>query len=327
VTQSGGSKNLTYDANGNLTSDGTKTYDWNADDRLVAVSQGATTLASFTYDGYGRRAQKIAGGVTTTYVYTGDQLVEERPSTGGTLRYWHGPWLDDILAKQDTTGAAFYYAKDHLGSVRQVTNAAGVAVVTRDYDPWGKLLTGSSSAGYAFTGREWDSESGLHYYRARYYDPSLGRFLSEDPIGHRGGPNFYAYVGNAPTNHLDPFGLARWRIPCSDAEIKRWKDECQSRGQRLEKIQCWRVENQMLPAAGGRASFSISFGYCTASPEKPCKDFDPKKKENQEDPEWRYRWHEEAHDKRGGGPHWDRGHKLDGERQQWSPDGTTWHDK
>lgn len=88
-----------------------------------------------------------------------------------------------------------------------MTNASATVTLTREYDPWGNLLQGSTAAGYAFTGREWDSETGLYYYRARYYDPRSGRFLSEDPVGLRDGPNRYTYVHNAPVNATDPFGL------------------------------------------------------------------------------------------------------------------------
>jgi len=96
---------------------------------------------------------------------------------------------------------------DALGSVAKTTNSAGTVLTTRRYDAFGNLELGATS-GYAFTGREWDSEVGLYYYRARYYDPKIGRFLSEDPIGFDGGINFYAYVGNDPTDLTDPLGLA-----------------------------------------------------------------------------------------------------------------------
>jgi RHS repeat-associated protein len=80
-------------------------------------------------------------------------------------------------------------------------------MLSRDYDPYGNPIAAATQSGYAFTGREWDAETGLYYYRARYYDPKIGRFLSEDPIGFGGGVNFYAYVLNNPTNNTDPFGL------------------------------------------------------------------------------------------------------------------------
>lgn len=75
------------------------------------------------------------------------------------------------------------------------------------YDAWGRIETGESRPGYAFTGREWDPETGLYYYRARYYDPSSGRFIAEDPIGFDAGPNFYGYVLGNPVIGRDPLGL------------------------------------------------------------------------------------------------------------------------
>ena len=100
-----------------------------------------------------------------------------------------------------------YYVTDHLGTVVQTTNAAGAVSLSRDYDPYGNPIAGSTQSGYAFTGREWDAETGLYYYRARYQDPKLARFLTEDPIGLKGGYNLYAYVENRPTVLLDPEGL------------------------------------------------------------------------------------------------------------------------
>jgi RHS repeat-associated protein len=196
-----------YDDNGNLNVQGSRTYDWDAENRLVAVKDNGTTLVSYVYDGRGRRFQKIAGGVTRTFLYDGAQLAEERLSSGGTIKYFDGPGIDQHLARQDQAGVVSYYASDHLGSVGDVTDSAGGVVVTRRYDPWGTLLAGSATAGYAYTGRDWEPETGLYYYRARYYEPTLGRFLSEDPIGLSGGTNFYSYVYGDPTNLIDPLGL------------------------------------------------------------------------------------------------------------------------
>ena len=136
VSQGGASTSYSYDPNGNLTADGTKTYEWDAENRLISVKQGANILASFTYDGNRRRSTKAVGGVTVTYVDDAHQLLEERSGSGGMTRYVYGQGIDDVLAKQDAT-STFYYLTDHLGSVRQITNASGTVVVTRDYDPWG----------------------------------------------------------------------------------------------------------------------------------------------------------------------------------------------
>jgi RHS repeat-associated protein len=204
VTEAGSTTTYTYDAAGNLTGDGTRTFEYDAEHRLTAVKQEAATLASFVHDGNGRRAQKTAGGVTTTYVYDGDGVIEERLSTGGTLKYVRGPRIDQHWAMRDGGGVVTYFLADHLGSVVQTTDASGAVTLTRDYDPYGNPLSGASQSGYAFTGRDWDAETGLLYMRSRYYDPKPGRFLSEDPIGLE---NLYGYVANRPTIGTDPYGL------------------------------------------------------------------------------------------------------------------------
>jgi RHS repeat-associated protein len=208
--QAGATQSFTYDPNGNLWTQGTRTYEWDAENRLLRALNGGTEIARFVYDALGRRQEKTGGGVTRTYVYDDNAILEERVTPGSTRRYVHGPGIDRPLAVVEN-GQVSYFVADHLGSIRQVTNTAGNPTLTRNYDPWGNMGAGGvSTGGYAFTGREWDPETALYYYRARYYDPKIGRFLSEDPIGIEGGDhNLYAYVGNDPVNFVDPWGLIR----------------------------------------------------------------------------------------------------------------------
>ena len=104
----------------------------------------------------------------------------------------------------------FIYEADGLGSVTSLTDPTGAIAATYTYDSFGFMTasTGSATNWFRYTGRQFDSTGGLYYYRARYYDPTTGRFLSEDPIRFKGGVNFYAYVGNDPVNRTDPFGLS-----------------------------------------------------------------------------------------------------------------------
>jgi RHS repeat-associated protein len=197
---------VSIDPNGNLTGDGIKTYQWDAENRLVAVLQGGTTLASFTYDGRSRRATKTVGGTTHSYVYAGANIAEERLSSGQTLDFVQREEADRPLAQRDQSGAVSYYLADHLSSVVQTTNGTGTVTLTREYDPWGNLLQGGAVGGYAFTGREWDPETGLYYYRARYYDPKVGRFLGEDPVSFQG-TTPYGYVEGRVTLFTDPSGM------------------------------------------------------------------------------------------------------------------------
>jgi len=123
-------------------------------------------------------------------------------------RYTQGSGIDEPLASVTGLGAAFFEA-DGLGSVTSLSGASGVTD-TYTYKPFGiTTANGSNPNRFRFTGREWDQEAGLYYYRARYYDPAVGRFISEDPIAFEGGVDFYAYVQNNAANYADPFGLCQ----------------------------------------------------------------------------------------------------------------------
>jgi len=121
--------------------------------------------------------------------------------------YTHGPGTDEHLALE-RNGSFFYYHADGLGSITAITDQNEAVVQKYDYDSFGNTspATGFRNS-YAYTGREYDQEAGLYYYRARYYDPMDGRFINKDPIGFRGGINLYAYALNNPIRYRDPKGL------------------------------------------------------------------------------------------------------------------------
>lgn len=203
---------LTYDANGNLTSDGTRTYVWNARDQLVEIKQGTSTIARFSYDAVGRRYSRSESGNTTVYLHDGLDPVQE--TRGAAVKpILTGLGIDQRYAAG--TGAnRHYFLTDALGSTRLLTDGAGAIVQRYDYDPYGgtQTTTGVANA-YRYTGREQDA-SNLYYYRARYYHPRMGRFISEDPLGLAAGDlNFYAYVGGDPISYHDPLGLWAWGDP------------------------------------------------------------------------------------------------------------------
>jgi RHS repeat-associated protein len=208
-----GSTTYGYDANGNLiqkTEGGvTSTYEWDAEDRLKWVCNSApcpqsSAVASFKYDALGRRVEKVVGAATHAFAYDGEDILRyTRP--GSVWIYVHGPGIDEPLARENEAGAWRFFHADGLGSLVQVTNASGVVTESFGYDAFGRLLTGTPS-GYAFTGREWDGEIGLYYYRARYYDPKIGRFISEDPSRTLAE---YSYVDSNPTTFIDPSGFVR----------------------------------------------------------------------------------------------------------------------
>jgi RHS repeat-associated protein len=198
------------DSNGNLTQkvegSDTWTYEWNANNELTRVTKNSVEQARFSYDPRGRRVEKVASGVTTSYVYDGARILREVRGSS-TLKYVQGRGSDEPLAAEDGSAQTYFHA-DSLGSIVKVTNAAGAVALARQYDAWGNLEAGASEPGYAFTGREWDPQVGLYYYRARFQDPKIGRFVSEDPSGLVDGVNLYSYVRNNPTRWVDPSG--RW---------------------------------------------------------------------------------------------------------------------
>jgi RHS repeat-associated protein len=207
VSQGATSKSFTYDLNGNMTSDGTRTYEWDAENRLVAVKDGGATVASYTYRNDGIRTGKTVGAVTASYVLEGASVVEERFGAGSVTKHFQGLGIDKVLGMQDGSGVVSYLTRDHLGSVREQTDRAGVIAVRRAYDPWGELSAGAVPGGWAFTGREWEAETGLYYHRARFYHPKAGRFVSEDPLRAGDGVSRYAFVRNNPLRFSDALGL------------------------------------------------------------------------------------------------------------------------
>jgi RHS repeat-associated protein len=209
-----------YDNNGNAVtrndSSGITTFAWDYENRLSSVTlPGSGGTVAFKYDPFGRRIYKSSSSGTSIYAYDGQYLVEEVTSSGGAVaRYVQGLNIDEPLAvlRGATTS---YYQADGLGSVTSLTNSAGAAAQTYTYDSFGNIVatTGSLTNSFRYTGREFDTETSLYYYRARYMDPSAAHFLSEDPIGLGGNSlNFYEYAYNSPANWIDPSGMQQLGI-------------------------------------------------------------------------------------------------------------------
>jgi RHS repeat-associated protein len=208
---------LTYDANGNLTNDGTRTYTWDMANRLVKIGYialGGSASSTITYDGLGRRIRIVETGSngiatgTNNLIWDGMAIREDRNSANTVTKLYF-----DNGAQ--ISGTDYYYTRDHLGSIREITGTNGVVLDRYAYDPYGQQtqLTGTMVSDFGYTGQYYHQPSGLSLAPYREYSVSLGRWISRDPLGERGGINLYGYVGNDPMGRIDPLGL--WQVTIS----------------------------------------------------------------------------------------------------------------
>jgi RHS repeat-associated protein len=202
---------------------------WDCEYQLTNVVAGATTVR-YTYDVAGRKASRTEGGVSERYLYDSIHVVADTDNSGSLLRtYTYGPGVDNILSMtiHGSSGTTnYYYLKDLANTVLALANSSGSIVESYFYDAYGNvtILNGSgtviSASAYGnrflFQGREYDYTTQLYHFRARWYDPETGRWLSNDPIGISGGLNLYAFCGNDPVNYVDPMG---WAIVGNEAGI------------------------------------------------------------------------------------------------------------
>lgn len=218
---------LFYDADGNLTkrrhagADVQRLY-WNSLGQLIAVWTNASDSITLGYDGFGRRVRKTSATQTVRYIWDGDDLLAE-VNSGGTrlVEYVYYPGVDrpHSMRRNGPTGQTYYFAQDIPGNVVAVFDTSGGVPVARyRYSPFGTNLPGfpagslGSTNTLRFAALQIDVESGLYFVRGRYYDPALGRFISEDPIGLAGGMNTYSYAGNDPNNFTDPTGTSIFSV-------------------------------------------------------------------------------------------------------------------
>ncbi|MBI5893622.1 MAG: RHS repeat protein [Deltaproteobacteria bacterium] len=184
-----------YDNNGNLIlkthkiTQAATTYQYDYENRLIKATMPNGAIAEYKYDPFGRRIQKkitdTSGIKTYTYTYDNEDIILEYllqtpNSEPQTTRYIHGPGIDEPLAIQHSS-ADYYYHADTLGSIARMTDQNGNIVQTYKYDSFGNITASSILQPYAYTGREYDKETGFYYLRNRYYDPRIGRFISKRP--------------------------------------------------------------------------------------------------------------------------------------------------
>lgn len=210
VSVAGSTKTLTYDANGNLLSDATRTYEWDALNQLTAINQG-THRSEFTYDSDGRRVRMVEkeNGATVEdkrFLWYGFGIAEERDAGGAATKRYFGGGVQQA-------GSNYLFAPDHLGTVREMTDTTGASRARYDLDPYGRRTktSGDLDTDLGFASTSAHGASGLSLAVFRTYDPERARWLNEDPAGLDGGLNLYAYVDGDPINQVDPLGLwSQW---------------------------------------------------------------------------------------------------------------------
>ncbi len=241
---SDGLYNYEYDNEGNRTkrtsiATGEVTeYTWDYRNRLTQVVTKDTAgnvikSADYTYDVFDRRIAKSvdpdgAGSALATverYVYDGDNIALVFDGNGtSSHRYLYGSGVDSFLADENASGQVLWALSNNQGTVRDLVDSTGTIQNHITYDSFGQITTQTNTAvdfRFGYTGRELDQETGQYYYRARYYDAGVGRFISEDPIGFTAGDaNLYRYVGNSPLNATDPSGND-WTIPMPGGLLNR----------------------------------------------------------------------------------------------------------
>ncbi len=207
-----------YDDNGNLiekkVGDKTTRYAYDYENRPVKIEYPDGTYSQYAYDALGRRINKrYPNGKIIYYIYDGLNLIQEIDATGQVIAsYVYELGIDHPISMR-LDGNIYYYLYDHLGSVIALTDEEGNIVNEYEYDAWGNITKeiGNILNPFRFTGREWDDESGFYCYRARYYDPVIGRFISKDPVTNSSlnllSQNRYIYVNNNPQRYTDPLGL------------------------------------------------------------------------------------------------------------------------
>ncbi|MCX6624820.1 MAG: hypothetical protein NTY38_27910, partial [Acidobacteria bacterium] len=289
-----GGASFEYDANGNMTrktgGSGAMVFTYNALDRLIRIDLPAGGVITYKYDPFGRRIERARDGAVTRYLYDWWDLLSETDGENQTLvRYVFGPGVDGLLVQHTSQGDRFFQA-DALGSITLATGSDGGVLATHSYDSFGNAAGGSAPllTSHGFTGRQYDPDTGLYDYRARFYDPSIGRFLSPDPFNltailltHVDGPllsvllpggdphrfvNDYVYVANDPVNRVDPSGMQQQCAPKEkDESGDAWKKTLMDWALKFADL-VYKLGNQVPAATENMTTSTTTFGSYVADP-------------------------------------------------------------
>jgi RHS repeat-associated protein len=211
ITVSGGAaRTLTYDLNGNMINDGAgKVYGYDAANRMVSITQGGN-VTGFVYNGFGQRVQETLNGtVIKQWVWAGGaQPAEERDGANSVTKRFYAQG-------EQVGGTSYFFTTDHLGSIREMTDASGAVRARYEYDPFGRTtkVSGDLESDFGYAGYMRGDSDDEYWTRFRVYRADLARWLSRDPIAEQGGLNLYGYCLNDPINHVDPFGLSSVASP------------------------------------------------------------------------------------------------------------------
>jgi RHS repeat-associated protein len=242
-----------YNDNGCLTSDGVWTFSYDMEDHLISASKSGVSV-SYVYDGLHRQIQKTVGSTKTRFVYSGWQRIADYDGTGNTLqeRFVYGPGLDDALISVSSGGTTKYLHADRMGTIIATTDGSGNLISQFSLSPLGEGTPSGTTFG--FTAQRYDSETGLYYYKRRYYSPEIGRFLQPDPIRFATGElNLYTYVRNSPLTYIDPLGLqADANSPANaDPELPSKPPQLPVKVDPVDLVTLW-----VSAAAGGLLAFA-----------------------------------------------------------------------
>jgi len=203
-----GGNTYSYDGNMNISGDGTWTFGFNTQNQMVSASKAGTSV-SYVYDSVHRQTQKTVGSTKSRYVYAGWQRIADYDGTTGNLqtRHVYGPGLDEPLMEVSSGGTLTFLHADKVGSIVATTNNSGVVTNQNQFGPFGETPSLGGTT-FGFTGQRFDPDTGLYYFKNRYYSPAIGRFLQPDPVGYVDALNLYQYCANNPLDIVDPMGEA-----------------------------------------------------------------------------------------------------------------------